>query len=83
MEKALYKWTTLLFFYFYPHVVSNGKVLVGRKEMVLASLDGKSKGRACIFPATALQIPALWPSRAGELSGSDPRAGSFWPEPEN
>ena len=26
---------------------------------------------AYIFPATTLQIPALWPTGAGELSGSD------------
>ena len=43
--------------------------------------NGKSKQRAHIFPATTLQIPALWPTGAGELSSSDPWAGTFWPEP--
>ena len=35
------------------------------------------------FSATTLQIPALWPTGAGELNGSDACswAGSFWPEP--
>ena len=41
----------------------------------------RSKARAYIFPATTLQIPALWPTGAGELSGSDSRVGTFWPEP--
>ena len=41
----------------------------------------RSEARAYIFPATTLEIPALWPTGAGELSGSDPRAGPFWPEP--
>ena len=54
--------------------------LASRKELVLASLNGKSKARAYVFPATTLQIPALWPTGAGELSGSDPWAGLFWPE---
>ena len=40
-----------------------------------------SKARAYIFPATTLQIPALWLTVAGELSGSDPWARPFWPEP--
>ena len=40
----------------------------------------RSKARAYIFPATILQLPALWPTGAGELSGSDPWAGPFWPE---
>ena len=34
---------------------------------------------ACtLFPATTIQIPALWKTEAGELSGSSPLAGSFW-----
>ena len=32
----------------------------------------KSRGARVHFPATTLQIPALWPTGAGELSGSDP-----------
>ena len=32
----------------------------------------RSKARAYIFPVTTLQIPTLWPTGAGELSGSDP-----------
>ena len=36
--------------------------------------------RKC-FPATTLQIPAFWPTGVGELSGSNPWAGTFWPEP--
>ena len=35
----------------------------------------KWKGPGCahtFFPATTLQIPALWPTGAGEPSGSDP-----------
>ena len=32
----------------------------------------RSKARAYIFPATTLQIPALWSTRAGEVSDSDP-----------
>ena len=55
--------------------------LAGRKELDLASLNGRSKARAYIFPATTLQIPALWPIGAGELSGSDPLTGPFWAEP--
>ena len=43
-----------------------------RKELILASLNGKVQGGVYIFPATTLQIPALWPTGAGELSGSDP-----------
>ena len=31
----------------------------------------RSKARAHIFSATILQIPALWPTGAGELSGSE------------
>ena len=47
--------------------------LAGRKELVLSSLNGKAEGaRAHFFPATTLQIPALWPTGAGELSDSDP-----------
>ena len=42
---------------------------------------GSIKARVYIFPATTSQVPALWPTEAGELSGSDPRAGTFWPEP--
>ena len=35
-------------------------------------LNGKVElARAYIFPATTLQIPALWPTGAGELSGSE------------
>ena len=34
-----------------------------------------------IFPATTLQIPALFATGAGELSGSNQWAGPFWPEP--
>ena len=34
-----------------------------------------------ILPALVLQIPELWPTGAGELSGSDPWAGQFWTEP--
>ena len=41
----------------------------------------RSKARAYIFPAITLQILALWPTAAGELSGSDPWAGPFWTEP--
>ena len=41
----------------------------------------RSKARAYIFPATTLQIPALWPTGSRELNGSDPRAGPIWPEP--
>ena len=33
------------------------------------------------FPATTLQILALWPTGAGELNGSDPWAGPFSREP--
>ena len=47
-------------------------VLVGRKELVLASLNGKVQGARARVPATTLQIPAFWPTGAGELSGSDP-----------
>ena len=57
--------------------------LAGRKELVLTSLNGRprSTAHAHTFPATTLQIPALWPTGKGELSGSDPWAGPFWPEP--
>ena len=41
----------------------------------------RSEARAYIFPTTTLQIPALWPTGAEELSGSDPWAGPLWPEP--
>ena len=44
----------------------------------------RSKLRAFVFPATTHQIPARFGRpKAGELSGSDPSAGSwsFWPEP--
>ena len=54
-----------------------------KKKLVLTSLNtlnGKVQGACMHFPATVLQIPALWPTGAGELSGSD-SAGSFWPEP--
>ena len=51
------------------------------KELVLASLDEKIKGARVHFPATTLQIPALWPTEVGELSGSDPWAGPLSPEP--
>ena len=57
--------------------------LTGRKELVLSSLNGSKgprRGRT-IFPAITLQVPALWPTGAEERSGSDPRAGTFWPEP--
>ena len=47
-------------------------VLAAVKELVLASLDEKIKGARVHFPATTLQIPALWPTGVGELSGSDP-----------
>ena len=47
-------------------------VLAGRKELVLISLNGKVQGARVHFPATTLQIPALWPTGAGELSGPDP-----------
>ena len=41
----------------------------------------RSKARAYIFfPAKSFSIPALSPSGAGELSGSDPQAGPFWTE---
>ena len=33
------------------------------------------------FPDTTLQIPALWPTEAVELSGSYSFAGPFWLEP--
>ena len=42
---------------------------------------GKVQVARVRFSATALQIPALWPTGAGELSGADPRAGPFWSEP--
>ena len=50
-------------------------------KLVLVSVKGKFQGACVHFPATTLQIPALRPTEAGELSGSDPRAGPFWPEP--
>ena len=34
-----------------------------------------SKAHEYFFPATTFQIPALWPTGAGELNGSDPQAG--------
>ena len=37
-------------------------VLIGRKGLVSVSLKERSKVRAYIFPATTLQIPALWPT---------------------
>ena len=49
--------------------------------MVLASLNGKVQGASVHFPATTLQISALWPTGAGELSGADPQAGLFCLEP--
>ena len=42
---------------------------------------GQYKTRAYIFLSTILQVPALCPTEARELSGSDPRVGSFWQEP--
>ena len=41
----------------------------------------KSQGARVHFSLQTLQIPALWPTGAGELSGSDPWVGSFWTEP--
>ena len=46
-------------------------VLPGRKELVLSILNGKVQGARVHFAATTLQIPALWPTGAGELSRSD------------
>ena len=51
------------------------------KELVLNGLNGKVQGTCVHFLATTLQIPVLWPTGAGELSGSDSRTESFWPEP--
>ena len=42
-------------------------------ELVLTSLNGKVQSTCTIFPAITLQIPALLPTGAGKLSGSDPR----------
>ena len=52
---------------------------VGRKQLVLARWKGPRRART-FFPSQ-LRIPALWPTGAGELGGSDPCAGPFWPEP--
>ena len=41
----------------------------------------RSKALVFIFHATIILISVLWPTGAGELSGSDPWAGPFWPEP--
>ena len=38
---------------------------------LLAKTEVREKARAYIFPATIPEIPALWPTGAGELSGSD------------
>ena len=43
--------------------------------------EGPRRART-FFPVTTLQTEfALWPTGAGELSGSDPWAGPFWPKP--
>ena len=62
----------------------NPSVLHGRPKRTASGqfkFLGKVQGARVRLPATALQIPALWPTGAGELSGSDPQAGPFWPEP--
>ena len=41
-------------------------------KLVLVSVKGKFQGACVHFPATTLQISALRPTEAGELSGSDP-----------
>ena len=46
-------------------------VLASRKELVLTSLNGKVQDVRVHFPAATLQIPALWPIGAGEVSCSD------------
>ena len=50
-------------------------------SLVLASLNEKVQSARLHLSATTLQIPALWLTGAGELSGSDPWVGPFWPEP--
>ena len=48
-------------------------VLVAFQLSFLVDLDyGKVQGARVHFPAITLQIPALCPTGAGELSGSDP-----------
>ena len=51
-----------------------------KKNRFWPVLMGRSKARVYIFPATTLPIPVLWPTGAGELSGSDPWVGPFWTE---
>ena len=47
-------------------------VLAGRKELVLASVNGKVQGACVHFSRHNSPDSALWPTGAGELSGSDP-----------
>ena len=54
------------------------------RPKITGSSQFKWKGpkvRAYIFSAAALQIPALWLTEGGELSGCYPWAESFLPEP--
>ena len=46
--------------------------LAGQKNRSWPVEMERSKARAHIFPATTIQIPTLWPTGAGELSGPDP-----------
>ena len=56
-------------------------VSVHMEARLKASLNGTVQRARVHFPATSLQVPAFWPTGAGELSASDPRAGPFWTEP--
>ena len=65
------------FYTYSTQVASYLSVLAGRKELFQVCLNGKVQGARVHFsPPQLSKFP-----RAGELSGSDPRAGPFWPEP--
>ena len=64
---TIHKDKIVLSCFFLIKVAFHFSVLAGQKELVLTSLSWKDQGaRAYIFPATTLQIPALWPTGAGE-----------------
>ena len=54
----------------FPLVCSGRPQRTGSGRLKLESF----KACAYISPASAFQIPALWPTGAGELNGSDPGA---------
>ena len=56
-------------------------VVAGRKEVFLASLNGKVEGVRVQFLLPQLyKFLGFQSIGVGELSASDSRAGSFWPE---